>query len=73
MKFGVSEENLAVGEMIVKYYGRDSLKQFKRSKPISFGYKLWSLCGVSWYCYNFDLYCGKSSTEDDRSDLFLGS
>lgn len=73
MKFGVLEENLAVDEMIVKYYGRNSLKQFIRSKPIRFGYKLWALCGVSGYCYNFDLYCGKSSTEDDRSDLLLGS
>ena len=72
-KFGVLEENLAVDEVIVKYYDRDSLKQFIRSKPIRYGYKLWALCGVSGYCYNFDLYCGKSSTEDDRSDMLLGS
>ena len=28
---------------------------------------------MSEYCYNFNLYCGKSSTDDDRSDLLLGS
>ena len=58
-------------EMIVKYYGRNSLKQFKQSKPIRFEYKLWALCEVSGYCKYIELYCGKSSTEDDRSDLLL--
>ena len=57
----------------MKYYGRINLKRFIRSKPIGFGYKLWALCGVSGYWYNFDLYCGRSTTEDDRSVLLLGS
>ena len=65
MKLVVVGENLAVDEMIVKYYGRNSLKQFTRNIPIKFGYKLWALCGVSGYRY--------SSTKDDRSDLLLGS
>ena len=73
MKFGIFEEHLAVDEMIVKYYGHNTLKQFIRGKPIRFGYKFWALCGVSGYCYNFDLYCGKSSSEDKHADLLLGS
>ncbi|XP_014777174.1 piggyBac transposable element-derived protein 3 [Octopus bimaculoides] len=73
MKFGIFEEHLAVDEMIVKYYGLHALKQFIRSKPIRFGYKFWALWGVSGYCYNFDLYCGKSSSDDNRADLLLGS
>ena len=56
IKFGVFEECLAVDEMIVRYYGHNSLKQFIKSKSIRFGYKLWALCGASGYCYNFDLY-----------------
>uniref|UniRef100_A0A0L8IF49 PiggyBac transposable element-derived protein domain-containing protein n=1 Tax=Octopus bimaculoides TaxID=37653 RepID=A0A0L8IF49_OCTBM len=73
MKFGIFEEHLAVDEMIVKCYGHHTLKQFIRSKPIRFGYKFWAICGVSGYCYNFDLYCGKSSSDDNRVDLLLGS
>lgn len=73
LKFGIFEEHLAVDEMIVKYFGHHALKQFIRGKPIRFGYKFWALCGVSGYCYNFDLYCGKSSSDDHHADLLLGS
>ncbi|XP_076059719.1 uncharacterized protein LOC143036355 [Oratosquilla oratoria] len=66
-------KHLAVDEMIVKYYGHHALKQFIRGKPIRFGYKFWALCGVSGYCYNFDLYCGNSSSDDKHADLLLGS
>ena len=72
-KFKVFESELAVDEMIVKYYGRHGQKQFIRGKPIRFGYKLWALCGVSGYCYNFDLYTGKFIAKNDREDLALGS
>ena len=73
MKFGIFEENLSIDEMIVRYYGHHSLKQFIRGKPIRFGYKLWALCGVSGYCYNFDLYCGKTVNTEENSELLLGS
>ena len=73
MKFGIFEENLSIDEMIVRYYGHHSLKQFIHSKPICFGYKLWALCGVSGYCYNFDLYCGKTVNTEKNSELLLGS
>ncbi|XP_068243692.1 piggyBac transposable element-derived protein 2-like [Palaemon carinicauda] len=72
-QFGVFEECISVDEMIVKYYGHNPLKQFMRGKPIRFGYKLWGLCGVSGYCYSFDLYCGKSSVDDGNDDLLLGT
>ena len=73
IKFGIFEENLSIDEMIVRYYGYHSLKQFIRGKPIRFGYKFWALCGVSGYCYNFDLYCGKATNMEENSDLLLGS
>ncbi|XP_068246486.1 piggyBac transposable element-derived protein 3-like [Palaemon carinicauda] len=72
-KFGVFEENLSVDEMIVHYYGHNTLKQFMRGKPIQFGYKFWTLCGVSGYCYNFDLYYGKGPGNEENSDSLLGS
>lgn len=72
-QFDIFEECISVDEMIVKYYGRNSLKQFIRGKPIRFGYKLWAVCGVSGYCYNFDLYCGKSSKNEDDDGLLLGT
>ncbi|XP_068221337.1 piggyBac transposable element-derived protein 3-like [Palaemon carinicauda] len=72
-QFGVFEECISVDEMIVKYYGHNPLKQFMRGKPIRFGYKLWGLCGVSGYCHNFDLYCGKSSVDEGNDDLLLGT
>lgn len=73
MKFGIFEECVAVDEMIVRYYGHNSLKQFVRGKSVRFGYTFWSLCGVSGYCYNFDLYCRKSCSDDIHADLLLGS
>ncbi|KAF0308538.1 PiggyBac transposable element-derived protein 2 [Amphibalanus amphitrite] len=58
-KFGIYQQNLAVDEMIVRYYGHHGLKQFMRGKPVRFGYKLWALCGADGFCHKFDLYCGK--------------
>ena len=67
IKYGIFETHVAVDEMMVKYYGRNSLKQFIRGKPIRFGYKLWALCGSSGYCYNFNLYCGKQESETQKN------
>ncbi|XP_044735345.1 piggyBac transposable element-derived protein 3-like [Chrysoperla carnea] len=68
-KFGIFESNLAVDEMIVKYFGHHGIKQFIKGKPVRFGYKLWALCGVSGFCYNFSLYAGKKTqTADGTGD-----
>ena len=64
-QFGIFESKLAIDEMIVRYYGHNSLKQFIRGKPIRFGYKLWAACGSDGFCYKFDLYCGK----EERAEL----
>ncbi|XP_035230393.1 piggyBac transposable element-derived protein 3-like [Stegodyphus dumicola] len=71
MKFGHFSANLRIDEMIIMYYGRNSLKRFIRGKPIRFGYKLWALCGSEGNCYNFSLYCGKEF--DARNDTSLGT
>ena len=64
-QYGIFESKLAIDEMIVRYYGHNSLKQFIRGKPIRFGYKLWAVCGSDGFCYKFDLYCGK----EERAEL----
>ena len=72
-KWGIFHENLSVDEMIVRYYGHHTLKQFIKAKPIRFGYKLWALCGNDGYCYNFSLYCGKESNSSETDKLPLGT
>ena len=71
-QYGVFHNKLSVDEMIVRYYGHNSLKQFIRGKPIRFGFKLWAICGSDGYCHKFDLYCGKEQRPDLR-DQPLGS
>ena len=71
-QFNVFQEDLAVDEMMVKYYGHHGLKQYMRGKPIRFGYKLWALCSSDGFCYTFDLYCGKEK-RPELQDLPLGT
>ena len=70
-QFGIFQSKLAIDEMIVRYYGHNSLKQFIRGKPIRFGYKLWAICG-SGGGHKFDLYCGKEERPELR-DQPLGT
>nr|CAI5855414.1 unnamed protein product [Callosobruchus analis] len=72
-QWGIFHKMLSVDEAMVKYYGHLSAKQFIRGKPCRFGFKNWSLCSSSGYCYAFDTYCGKSVNPDDDSQLPLSS
>ena len=67
-QFGVFSKGLSIDEQIVRYYGRSSLKQFIRGKPIRFGFKQWVLtCGVTGYCFQMDLYQGKEKTLPEQT------
>ena len=59
IQFGVFHEILSVDESMVPYFGRHSAKMFIRGKPIRFGYKIWSLCGIDGYPYHLKIYQGK--------------
>ena len=59
IQFGVFHEILIVNESMVPYFGRHSAKMFIRGKPIRFGYKIWSLCGIDGYPYHLKIYQGK--------------
>jgi Transposase IS4 len=55
----VPEQNLSHDEAMIKYFGKNGLKQSLRNKPIRFGFKVWVLATVSGYVVSFDLYQGK--------------
>lgn len=69
-QFGVLDENIAIDEQMVRYFGHSSFKQFIKNKPIRFGMKNWTAAGKSGYCYHVKLYCGK---EENASNEPLGS
>lgn len=70
--FAPKEQNLSVDETMVPYFGRHSAKQFIRSKPVRFGYKLWSLATASGYVIHFEPYAGAKTNSQDRSNFGLG-
>ena len=59
MKWGICRQNLSIDETIVPYFGRSSLKQFIRGKPVRFKFKMWCLADDSGYCYQTELYTGR--------------
>ena len=73
-QFGFFSTGLSVDEMMARYFGRTSLKQFLPSKPDRFGLKFWGLCNTFGYLFNLDIYCGKNASSDDDLDkCALGS
>ena len=59
-QFGILHPMLLIDESMVPYRGLHSCKQYMKSKPIKFGFKLWSLCGHDGYPYHMEIYTGKS-------------
>jgi DNA excision repair protein ERCC-6 len=55
----------AIDEAMEPYYGRHSLKQFIRGKPVRFGYKFWCLCSQEGALMKFILYEGKGTGRDE--------
>ena len=75
MRYGFFDFFLAIDEVMVKYFGRFSIKQCIRNKPIRFGIKLWALCSFDEYIYDLDMYTGKCGTDARKplSSVGLGS
>lgn len=63
-QFGFFSSNMSIDESMIKFFGRTVLKQYMPNKPIRFGIKLWSLCTISGYLLDFDIYCGKQTNID---------
>ena len=52
------EENHSVDEQMIPFKGRSSMKQYMKSKPHKWGYKVFTRAGVSGLVYDFEIYTG---------------
>ncbi|XP_060845357.1 piggyBac transposable element-derived protein 3-like [Rhopalosiphum padi] len=62
-----TSQNIAIDEMMVPFKGRSSLKQYLKSKPKKWGFKIWVQAGTNGYVHCFELYQGASK---DKKSLF---
>ncbi|XP_067939744.1 piggyBac transposable element-derived protein 3-like [Watersipora subatra] len=60
------EEFHSVDEMMIPFTGGSSLKQYIRSKPKKWGYKVWVRSGVSGYVYDFEIYQGANGNRPEK-------
>ena len=66
-QFGILHESLTVDESMVPYFGWHLCKQFIKSKPICFGFKLWVLTNSAGTPYNLHIYEGKPADQNEDS------
>jgi hypothetical protein len=66
------DHDISINETMVPYFGRHPGKQFIRSKPVRFGFKLWSMCTSGGYAIQFEPYAGSKEKSSDRVDFGLG-
>ena len=49
----------AIDEHMIKFKGRNAMKQYMKNKPIKWGFKMWArCCSETGYLYQFDYYTG---------------
>lgn len=60
------EENISLDEQLCPTKVISYQKQYLPLKPHKWGYKLFVLCGVSGYGYNFEIYTGNENKESER-------
>lgn len=51
LRFGIFTSALFIDEMMIKFFGKVSFKQFIRSKPIRFGIKMWGSAVPKVSCF----------------------
>ena len=66
IQFSIFNKLLNVNESMVPYFGWHNAKMFIRGQPISFGFKIWWLCGSDGYPYNVKIYQGKAKKLQDQ-------
>lgn len=57
---------VAVDESMIKFKGRNSMKQYLPMKPVKRGYKVWMLADKSGYCLKFDVYTGRKNNKTTK-------
>ena len=65
-QFGIAHEDLSIDEAMVPYCGRHSCKQFKRTKPIRFGHKLWLLASAIGVPSKIEICQGRTNQGSDE-------
>lgn len=63
------EEFLSIDEMMIPFKGASSLKQYLRSKPHPWGYKVWVLATASGFVLDFEIYQGNPGGKKQSSEL----
>jgi hypothetical protein len=56
----------SIDESMIKFKGRSSLKQYTPLKPIKRGFKLWVRADCKGYVYQFAVYQGKETKDDNN-------
>ena len=64
LKNFLKQNTFSIDETMVPYFGRHSLKQYIKGKPIKFGFKLWTLATHDGYVVDFIPYQGKTHQYD---------
>ena len=57
--------SVSIDEVMVKYYGHHTAKQYIRGKPIKFGFKLWCLASSDGDLYHAEPYAGAKTQSDN--------
>ena len=62
-----NDASQSVDELMVKFKGCSSIKQYVNNKPIKWGFKFWNCCASkAWYLCQFDLYSGKKELTEEN-------
>lgn len=52
----------SIDEHMVKFKGHNIMRQYVKSKPIKWGFKMWCRCdSLTGYLFDFDIYTGKKA------------
>ena len=55
----------SIDEQTVRFKGRSGMKQYIKSKPITWSFKFWFCCSSkSGYLYQMDIYLGRKQTPE---------
>lgn len=63
------EEYQSVDELMIPYKGRNTLKQYIKSKPHRWGIKVFAIAGSSGILYDFSIYVGKDTVTEKVEGL----
>jgi hypothetical protein len=60
------EEHQSIDEQMIPFTGKSSLKQYIKSKPKKWGYKVWMRSSVSGYMHEFEIYQGSNGNRPEK-------